>query len=136
MSNTTNIKNESELTQLLFLEYFTYQINKEAMSGVTYKTQVRTGEVNTIDKSVLRFCTKLNPEIPIIILGLSSNPGELPSNIKSLCAYEVTTYSNRSIQNPLIIACDGSYYRNQIQWDRRRISSIGDMNPMLIITIN
>lgn len=134
MSNTTNITNESYLTECLYFEYFKYQIIAESRSTQGYSVNVKTNQFYAISEDVIKFSNSIDPSIPIIIIGIDCRAYNVNENIKLCNAYELTSYQIRTIKKPIIIADDSTYYCS-VRWEKNRFNAIREMNPMMIITI-
>ncbi|WPK19555.1 hypothetical protein [Salmonella phage SD-1_S14] len=125
MSNTTKISDKSELTQMLFKEYFEFQIKDEQQLQQYLKRikdpSVITKETNFYN-SILDFVKSVHTTRPIVVLFFDKSiPLVVPENVFFISETDLNNQSTVSrLRNCLLVVCDSSLYNNRILWDRSK----------------
>lgn len=86
MSNTTKISDKSELTQMLFKEYFEFQIKDEQQLPQQYLKRIKDPSVITKEtnfyNSILDFVKSVHTTRPIVVLFFDKSiPLVVPENV-------------------------------------------------------
>lgn len=145
MSNTTKISNTSELTQMLFKEYFEYQIKNDYKLVQTYLKRIKDplslNKGTEFYNSILDFINLVHTNRPIVVFFFDKSiPVEVPDNVFFVTETDLSIQSTVStvsrLRNCLLIVCDSSLYNNKILWDRSKRNTVSEMNPEVIFLIN
>lgn len=142
MSNTTKISDKSELTQMLFKEYFEFQIKDEHQLPQQYLKRIKDPSVITKEtnfyNSILDFVKSVHTTRPIVVLFFDKSiPLVVPENVFFISETDLNNQSTVSrLRNCLLVVCDSSLYINRILWDRSKRNAVSEMNPEITFIIN
>ncbi len=142
MSNTTKISNTSELTQMLFKEYFEYQIKNDHKLVQTYLKRIKDplslNKGTEFYNSILDFINLVHTNRPIVVFFFDKSiPVEVPDNVFFVTETDLSNQSTVSrLRNCLLIICDSSLYNNRVLWNRSKRNAVSEMNPEVTFIIN
>ncbi|VVY08866.1 hypothetical protein [Escherichia coli] len=142
MSNTTKISNTSELTQMLFKEYFEYQIKRDHNLVQTYLKRIKDplslNKGTEFYNSILDFINLVHTNRPIVVFFFDKSiPVEVPDNVFFVTETDLSNQSTVSrLRNCLLIICDSSLYNNRVLWNRSKRNAVSEMNPEVTFIIN
>ncbi|ELW0836176.1 TPA: hypothetical protein NV937_000815 [Escherichia coli] len=142
MSNTTKISNTSELTQMLFKEYFEYQIKSDHNLVQTYLKRIKDplslNKGTEFYNSILDFINLVHTNRPIVVFFFDKSiPVEVPDNVFFVTETDLSNQSTVSrLRNCLLIICDSSLYNNRVLWNRSKRNAVSEMNPEVTFIIN